>query len=124
MVQSYNMKKPLLFIFLVFISIASFAQKVETVYLNPRDSSANMYLAVQPENGPVKAFMFLLDGLGVSPKDVLVQTELPMLAAKQGILSIIPILQTGPLYFGSDMASQQALKDLIDRIVATYHLQG
>jgi len=68
--------------------------------------------------------MFLLDGLGASPKDLLVQTELPMLAAKQGILSIIPILKTGPLYFGSDNTSQQALKALIDRVVVTYHLQG
>lgn len=118
------MKKSILFVFLAFLSFTSSAQKVETVYLDPKDSSANMYITVQPENGPVKAFMFLMDGLGASPKDVLVQTELPMLAAKQGIMSIIPILQTGPLYFGSDDASQQALQDLIQRVVVSYHLQG
>lgn len=119
-----NMKKPLLLIFLVSISVVSFAQKVETVYLDTRDSTVNMYIAVRPENIPIKSFMFLLDGFGVSPKDVLVQTPLPMLAAKQGILSIIPILKTGPRYFGSDDASQTALRAMIERVVATDHLQG
>ena len=118
------MKKNILFIFLTFVSAASFAQRVQTVYLDPKDSTANMYIVVQPENGPVKAFMFLLDGFGGSPKDVPIQTKLPMIAAKQGILSIIPMLQTGRLYFGSDNASQQSLKALIERVVVTYHLQG
>ena len=118
------MKRTSLCIFLTFLSFASFAQKIETVYLDPKDSSANMYITVRPEKTPIKAFMFLMDGLGASPKDIPVQTELPMLAARQGIMSIIPILQTGPLYFGSDNASQQALKDLIQRVVVSYHLQG
>ena len=118
------MKKAILIIYLAFVSFGSFAQRVKTVYLDTKDSTANMYITVQPESGPVKAFMFLLDGFGASPKNVLIQTELPMLAAKQGILCFIPILQTGPLYFGSDNASQQALKALIERVAVSYQLQG
>jgi len=68
--------------------------------------------------------MFLLDGLGASPKDVPVETALPRYAAKNGILTIIPILKTGPLYFGVDAASQQSLKEQIESIVLKYHLQG
>jgi hypothetical protein len=109
---------------IVFISSISFGQKLETVYLSPKDSTANMYVAVIPEGMPTKAFMFLLDGFGASPQDVLLQTELPEYAAKQGILTILPILKTGPLYFGVDNASQQSLNNQIETVVAKYQLQG
>src|ERR1017187_8080259 len=94
----------------VFISTNSFGQKLETVYLDSKDSTTNMYIAVIPESKPIKAFMFLLDGFGASPQDVLIQTGLPKYAASQGILTIIPILKTGSLYFGVDSASQESLQ--------------
>ena len=118
------MNKTILFILPVCLSLSTFAQKVDKVFQNPKDHTRDMYIAVQPENGSPKAFMFLMDGFGVNPKDVLVQTDLPMRAAKQGILTIIPILTTGSLYFGSDAASQRSLKTLIEQIVTTYHLQN
>jgi dienelactone hydrolase len=66
-----------------------------------------------------------LDGFGGgSRKDILVETQLPIFAAKQGILVILPILKTGPLYFGSDNASQQSLNGLIEMVSDKYHLQG
>jgi hypothetical protein len=109
----------------VFISTISYGQKLETVYLDPNDSTANMYVAVIPESSPIKAFMFLLDGFGVtSPRDLLQETELPVYAAKQGILTIIPILKTGSLYFGVDRASQQSLKEQIEQVSSKYKLQG
>jgi hypothetical protein len=113
------------FIFLtVFCSTISLAQKLETVYLNPEDSSSNMYIAVIPEGKPIKAFMFLLDGFGAEPKEVLVESELPKYAAKLGILSIIPILKTGPLYFGDDAASQESLNNQIESVIVKYKLHG
>jgi hypothetical protein len=118
------MQKITFLILIVFFSSISFGQKLETVYLNPKDSSANMYMAVIPEGIPTKAFMFLLDGFGASPQDVLLQSELPEYAAKQGILTVLPILKTGPLYFGVDNASQQSLNNLIETVVAKYQLQG
>ncbi len=108
----------------IFISTISFGQKLETVYLSPNDSTANMYIAVIPEGIPVKAFMFLLDGFGASPQDILTQTKLPEYAAKQGILTILPILKTGPLYFGVDNASQESLNNQIASVITKYHLQG
>jgi Alpha/beta hydrolase of unknown function (DUF915). len=98
------------------------AQKIETVYLNPKDSSSEMYIALIPEKIPVRAFMFLLDGFGASPQDVLIQTDLPKYAAQQGILTILPILKTGPLYFGSGDDSQKSLKHLIELIASKYHV--
>ncbi len=118
------MQKITFLILTFFISTFSFGQKLETVYLNSKDSTANMYIAVIPENIPIKAFMFLLDGFGASPQDVLLQTELPKYAAKQGILTILPILKTGPLYFGIDSALQQSLNNQIESVIIKYHLQG
>jgi hypothetical protein len=112
-------------VFAAFISMVSVGQKLETTYLDPKDSTADMYLAVIPENKPITAFLFLLDGFGVSaPKNLLVDTQLPILAAKQGILVIIPILKTGSLYFGSDDASQQSLNGMIGMVSDKYRLQG
>jgi len=107
------------------ISVIALGQKLETTYLNPKDSTTDMYLAVIPEGRPVKAFLFLLDGFGVtSPRGVMSETALPVVAAKQGILVVIPILKTGSLYFGSDGASQASLKSMIEMVSGKYHLQG
>jgi len=116
--------KQTIIILTIFSSVISNGQKLETVYLNPRDTSQDMYIAVVPERRPITAFMFLLDGLGATPKDVSNQTALPQYASAKGILTIIPILKTGPLCFGADSASQQSLKDQIESVVLKYHLQG
>lgn len=118
------MQKISLFILTVFSSIISYGQRIETVYLNAKDSTSNMYITVIPENEQVRSFMVLLDGFGNSPQDVLFQTDLPKYASQQGILTIIPLLKTGPRYFGSDTASQQSLKEIIDLVVTRYQLKG
>ncbi|MBK8875386.1 MAG: hypothetical protein IPN13_16300 [Bacteroidetes bacterium] len=109
-------------ILLLFISSVSQGQTIETIYLNPNDSTTNMYVAVIPEK--VNSFLILLDGYGNSPKGVLSQTEIPAYAAQQGILTIIPLLATGASYFGSDVASQQSLKEIINLVVTKYQLQN
>jgi hypothetical protein len=118
------MQKTNLLILTLFTSIISYGQRIETVYLNANDSTANMYIAVAPENEKVKSFMVLLDGFGNSPQNVLFQTDIPKHASQQGILTIIPLLKTGPSYFGSDTASQQSLKEIINLVVAKYKLKG
>lgn len=117
------MKKNILFILIFFTSIYSFGQRIETVYLNAKDSTLNKYLAVIPENTKVKSFLFLLDGFGNSLNDVLVQTDIPQQASQQGILTIIPILNTGSSFFGSDLASHQSLSEIIEHVIAKYHLK-
>ena len=108
----------------IFTSIFSFGQRIESVYLNPKDSTSNMYMAVFPETKKIKSFMILLDGFGNSPKEILLQTSIPKYAAQHDILTIIPILKTGPTYFGSDSASQQSLKEMIKFVVDKYELMG
>lgn len=118
------MPKPSLLIFTFFTVSWSFGQKVENTYLNSNDSTIDMYVAVIPENIPVKAFMFLLPGLGGTAQDILQQTDLPVYAAKQGILTIIPISKSGVLYFGIDSLSQRSLNDQIKNAANKYQLQG
>ncbi len=84
-----------------------------------------MYVAVEPSDGQIDSFMFLLDGFGNSaPLNILIETDLPKYAAKQHILTIIPTLKTGGLYFGSDTASQQSLKEIIESVSLKYKLDG
>ena len=116
--------KPALFLLVILFSKSLFGQKKERVYLNPKNTTANWYIAIVPENKPVTASMFLLDGFGASPTDVLLQSDLPTQAANQGILTIIPVLQTGPLYFGVDDASQQSLRNQVQHTFTKYRLQG
>jgi len=119
------MIKIISFLLAVSISAVSFCQKVETVYLDKKDSTTNMYVAVIPQSGQINSFMFLLDGFGNSaPQNILIETNLPKYAAQKNILTIMPILKTGALYFGSDTASQQSLKELIELVAAKYKLQG
>ena len=120
-----HMNRNIIVLLTFFISTVSFCQNVETVYLDKNDSTANMYVAVLPQSSQIKSFMFLLDGFGnSSPQNLLLETDLPNYAAQQHILTIIPILKTGPLYFGSDTASQQSLKTLIELVAVKYKLEG
>jgi hypothetical protein len=116
------MKKIQLLLLTLFISINSYGQRIETVFLNEKDSSSNMYVAVFPKGEIIKSFMILLDGFGNSPHSALSQTEIPTFAAKAGMLTIMPVLKTGSTYWGSDSASQKSLKEMIDFIVTKYRL--
>jgi hypothetical protein len=117
------MKKLSLFILTVVIWTTSFAQTLETVYLNPKDSSTNMFIAVKPDNVPAKAFMFCIPEAFQKPQYVLQETDLPVYAAKQGILTIIPTFATGPSSFGFDSLTQQSLKQMLDFVITKYNLQ-
>ena len=119
------MNKIIILLLSLFNATDSIGQKIETVYLDKKDTTTNMYVAVVPQSGQIDSFMFLLDGFGnYSPKNLLVESDLPMYAVQKNILIIIPILKTGPLYFGSDLASQQSLKELIELVAAKYKLQN
>jgi len=117
------MRKSILLLLTIIISNVSYGQRTETVYLNEKDSTSNMYIAVFPKNEIVKSFMVLLDGFGNSPNSALSQTEIPKFAPKNGILTIMPILKTGSTYWGSDNASQQSLKEILSLVVSKYQLK-
>jgi hypothetical protein len=109
---------------LLFICSFSFSQKIETVYLNPKDSSSNLYIVVHPPKLPYKGFAFFIPGMFQKAKDVLVQTELPVHAAQQGILTIIPTFKMGISSFGFDTATQASFLQMLDHVTAAYKLKG
>lgn len=117
------MKKIQILILTFFASIISYGQRIETIYLNAKDSTTNIFVAVFPEK-EIKSFMFLLDAYRNSPKDVLSQTDIPKYASQNGMLTIIPILKTGSSFFGSDTSSNQSLKEIIEIVVTRYKLKG
>jgi esterase/lipase len=119
-----NMKKIIIFLLTLFAFVSSYGQRIATVYLNANDRTTNRFVAIFPENEVVKSFMVLLDGFGNSPEDLLSQTEIPKYASQNGMLAIIPILKTGTSYFGSDPASQESLKEIIEFVVTKYQLTG
>jgi hypothetical protein len=86
--------------------------KIERVFLDP-DTSRNCYTIISSTDAAPKGYIFLLPGFGETAQRVMEQTQLPLFLAQQGILTIIPTLEDGPLSFGIDPASQQSLKKII-----------
>lgn len=116
--------KSITLIFLTMLyAVSTYGQKTETIYLTPGDSTANYYIAVQPANHPVRAFMLLIPGAFQTPQYVLQQTTLPFYAAEQGILTIIPTFTTGISSFGVDDATQESLNAMLMKVLARYKLQ-
>jgi len=100
------------------------AQKTETVFLDPNDSAANLYIVVHPPTQPYKGYLVLLPGMFQKPATVLQETELPKHAARQGLLTIIPTLKNGISSFGVDSFSQASLLEILDTVKRRYNLAG
>ena len=104
------------------VVLVSFGQKTETVYLNPLDSTSNMYVIIYPPKIPLKGFMFLIPSFGEAPTTVLSQTKIPNEAAQQGILTVVPTFKTGPYSLGVDTATQSSFLEILDHIISRHKL--
>lgn len=109
-------------LFLSFCTTKSVGQKIETIYLDQRDSTLNMYVIVYPPKLPWTGFMFLIPSFYESAENVLMQTDLPRLAAEQGILTIVPIFKTGPQSFGIDSATQESFNEILADVTSRHKL--
>ncbi len=101
-----------------------FAQKTETIYLDSTDRSANLYLVVYPEKLPYKGVLFLIPGFAEKPKHVLSETDLPLYATQQGLLTVIPTFKTGVTSFGIDSATQQSFREILEHVIFKFHLSN
>ena len=72
-----------LLVLLFVLANCAYGQKVEKVFLNPADSTANCYLEVYPSKLPLTGFLFLIPGFGETPEIAFYQTDLPKIAAKK-----------------------------------------
>ena len=116
------MQKVCFSIWAVLICTLGWSQKKETVYLNPGDSSANRYIILYPAKLPWKGYLFLIPGMFQKPEDVLQQTGLPVMAARQGLLTIIPTFKTGIASFGIDTATQASFRDILHHVTSRHKL--
>ncbi|HEX2536265.1 MAG TPA: hypothetical protein VHK69_21135 [Chitinophagaceae bacterium] len=114
-------KLAILFSALLLVSFSR-AQKTETVYLDAADSSSSLYIVVFPPKLPYTGYLFLVPGMFQKPGDVLLQTELPRIAARQGILTIIPTFKTGIASFGMDTATQASFLELLGAVRSRHRL--
>ena len=117
------MKKFCFCFLIVLISTLGFSQKTETVYLMPDDSTSNLYIIVYPPKLPWSGFMFLVPGMFQKPQDVLTQTDLPKVAAQQGILTIIPTFKTGISSLGIDTATQASFLAILEHVRSKFQVQ-
>ncbi len=60
------MQKITFLILTLLVWTISFAKKLETVCLDPKNSITNLYITIVPDGILIKAFMFLLVGFGTS----------------------------------------------------------
>lgn len=111
-------------ILLLFILTNSFGQKIEKICLNKNDTISNRYLAISPLKSPLNGFMFLIPSFYETPEHVLEQTDLPILSAEQGILTIIPTFKTGLGSLGIDSLTQQSFKEIIKDVESRFNLKG
>ena len=111
--------------FLSFLTLLLFTachgQRVDKVYLNEFDSTSNRYLAVVPEE--IKGYLFLIPSFYESPEQVMIQSDIPTTAAKNGILTIIPTFKTGLASFGIDSVTQLSFKEILEDVNRRYKLK-
>lgn len=118
------MQTTFLFLLAFLYAFAGYTQKTETVYLNPNDSTANLYIAMQPAKQPASGILFLIPGMFQKPQDVLLQTSLPNLAVRQGLFVIIPTFKTGISSLGIDTATQASMVEIINHVKKKYSLSN
>lgn len=119
------MRKALCFGCLIFVFLHEVsAQKIEKTYLNKADSTSNLYVAVYPDKLPLKGFLFLIPGFGETPENVLFQTDLPKVAAQNGILTIIPTFKTGVTSLGVDDLTQTSFLEILEDASKKYKLES
>ncbi|MCA4806436.1 alpha/beta hydrolase [Myroides odoratimimus] len=116
------MKNHILTITLLLLSTFIQAQKVEQVFLGKEDKTKNYYTIIYPSHLPWSGYLVLIPGFGESAEKVLLETDLPLLAAKSGMLVIIPCLQDGVLSFGVDKTSQSTLGQIIEDVRSKHKL--
>ena len=116
------MKKSVTIFVFLFFTVSLFGQKSEMIFNNPKDSLINNYLIFYPTESTYKGFLILLHEYGGKGEYIPYQTELPRIAAENGILTIMPTLKTGSFYFGIDSLSQSSLDDFIFTIQEKFNL--
>lgn len=116
------MKKIYGTLILLLLVLKVYGQKIEKVFLDKNDTTKNCYTLIHPTTQPLKGCLFLIAGFGETPEDVLQQTDLPIIAAQNELLVVIPTFNDGVLSFGVDDASQQSFIRILNDVIKKNNL--
>lgn len=109
----------------IIIGGSAFGQIVNTVYLSKADSTKNMYLAIPPlKPDSAKGVILLVPGAFQSAREVLLQSNLPEYASKNGFYVFVVIPQTGVQSMAIDDSTQSSLKEIVELCVKTNKLEN
>lgn len=108
----------------LFLTTNVYAQRIKKVFLDKSDTTRNRCTIIYPPSLPWKGYLLLVPGFGETAGNVLIQTSLPLEAARNGLLSIIPTFQEGTLSFGVDNASQQAFTNILNDVTSKHKLSN
>ena len=119
------MQKILIIFFLLFPAFV-FAQKSASYfrtidYFDKTDSTRNYAIMYRP-NGPAQKLLILIPGLGESPQLAEIETNIPSVAASQGILTAIISNNEGSLSFQIDGNAQHYLDSMIPLLLTRYNI--
>jgi hypothetical protein len=105
----------------VFTTICAIGQTKEIVYLNPKDSLTNYFIAFKPQGQP-KGLLLLLTSFGETPQIASNETDIQTVANKEGLLTVFASLHFGTQTFFIDSLSQANLDQLIPLLQNRYKL--
>lgn len=103
------------------ITFYSLGQTKEIIYLNSDDTLSNFFIAFKPQGKP-KALLLLLTSFGETPLVASKETDIQVVASKEGILTVFASLHMGTQTFFIDSLSQANLDKLIPNIQKRYKL--
>jgi hypothetical protein len=115
------MKKIIILTIAIFYTVCSFGQTKETIYLNPKDSLSDYFIAFKPQ-GQTKGLLLLLTSFGETPQIASNETNIQTEASREGYLTVFASLQLGTQTFFIDNLSQSNLDQLIPNIQKRYKL--
>ena len=115
------MKKVAVFFSAFFLTLPLFAQQSEVIFNNPKDTNSNYYIAYKPSIAPT-GLLLLLTSFGETPQNAAKETNIQMVAAKYGLITVFASLQYGTQTFFIDSLSQLNLDELIPTLQKKYNL--
>ncbi|RQO30213.1 alpha/beta hydrolase [Taibaiella sp. KBW10] len=116
------MQKIRFILFFILLHTGLCAQDTLKIVVNPEDKHSASYTIFFPDSAELKGYLILIPAFGETQEAVSVQTALPRMAAKNGILTVIPTFRTGTQAFGIDSLSQASLQEIIKDVQRRYLL--
>ena len=114
------MKKTIFTFIKVFLfTVYCFGQSKEIVFNNLKDSSTNYFIAYKPA-GQVKGLLLLLPSYGENLQIASNETNIQIIAAEKGLITVFASLQYGTQTFYIDSLSQNTLDKLIINLQNKY----